>query len=235
MSQNAPSILVVDDDHQLARMVAELLATEGYLCRTAHDGDEALAHIEKQLPDLVVLDVMMPKRDGLATLTAIREVSQVPVIMLTAMGDEQDRILGLAQGADDYLPKPFAPRELLLRIAAILRRTRDHAVSIKDPERHVTAGALTVWPGKHEVMLDNHVLQLTGAELRILESLAANDGDVVSREYLNEYALGRALNPLDRALDTHISHLRRKLKNAGTSANCEIRSVRGAGYILVTK
>lgn len=222
-------ILIVDDDRQLASMLAELLATEGYHTTIANDGIEAIDAMRSQLPDLVVLDVMMPRKDGIDTLDDIRRRWQTPVIMLTAMGDEQDRILGLQTGADDYLAKPFAPRELLLRIAAILRRTSAAAVPTG---QEIEAGRLKVSARRQLAELGNVVLPVTAAELRILEQLAASPGEVVSRQTLTLYALGREWSPLDRALDTHISHLRRKLEAAGGAA-VEIRSVRGNGYQLL--
>ncbi|MBT8143552.1 MAG: response regulator transcription factor [Gammaproteobacteria bacterium] len=213
-------------------MLAELLETAGYEAVTAHDGDEGLERFREKQPDLVVLDVMMPRRDGIATLVTLREQSQVPVIMLTAMGEQSDRILGLETGADDYLAKPFAPRELLLRIAAILRRHVPEEESASSDV--IEIGPLTVRPGRHEARLGGEELTLTGAEMRILAELALRHGDVVSRERLTRHALGRALTPLDRALDTHMSHLRRKLGAvARDDQRCEIRSVRGAGYRLI--
>jgi two-component system response regulator CpxR len=207
------------------------LQTEGFECTVAHNGRDALALVDEQSPDLVILDVMMPGDDGISTLCTLRETSGVPVLMLTAMGEDDDRILGLESGADDYLAKPFVARELVLRIQSILRRVASPPEAGKGAP--VRAGALTIEPGKERAQLADQALPLTGAELRILEALAVSAGEVVSRERLTEVALGRELSPYDRALDTHVSHLRRKLSDAAPDAAIEIRSVRGAGYRLV--
>lgn len=224
-------ILIVDDDKALTDMLAELLQTEGLVCMIANNGKDALRIEKENSPDLVILDVMMPGDDGISTLRALRETSDVAVLMLTAMGDEDDRILGLEAGADDYLAKPFVARELVLRIQAILRRVA--AKSLATPGTAVTAGPVTVEPGKQRARLDGKTLPLTGAELAILEALASAPGEVVSREHLTEFALGRKLTPYDRALDTHVSHLRRKLDDASASVAVRIGSVRGSGYRLV--
>ncbi len=229
--EKAETILVVDDDRALTDLLAELLHTEGYACSVAHNGHDALTIEREQAPDLVILDVMMPGDDGITTLHRLRETSRVPVLMLTAMGEDDDRILGLEAGADDYLAKPFVARELVLRIRAILRRTS--APSPVDEGLPVEAGPLRVEPNKERAQLDGKSLPLTSAELRILAALASADGEIVSREQLTETALGRELSPYDRALDTHISHLRRKLRSKQPSVPLEIRSVRGAGYRLV--
>jgi len=228
---SAGKILIVDDDRALTDLLSELLQTEGFVCSAAHNGHDALALESEQKPDLVILDVMMPGDDGLSTLRKLRETSKVAVLMLTAMGEDDDRILGLEAGADDYLAKPFVARELVLRIQSILRRVAEP--SRVDKNVPVRAGALTIEPNKERAQLDGETISLTGAELRILEVLAASAGEVVSRERLTEIALGRELSPYDRALDTHISHLRRKLRCNEPSVALEIRSVRGAGYRLV--
>lgn len=222
--------MLVDDDRALTEMLSELLQTEGYDCVIANNGTEALKKQRAEEPDLVILDVMMPGDDGIATLRKLRETSEVAVLMLTAMGEDDDRVLGLEAGADDYLAKPFVARELVLRIQAILRRLDVPAAS--NAQATIQAGPLTIEPAKERAQLDGISLPLTGAELRILESLAARPGEVVSREDLTRIALGRELTPYDRALDTHISHLRNKLGKA-SSAPVAIRSVRGAGYRVV--
>ena len=228
----AGKILIVDDDRALTGMLTELLETEGFGCVIAHNGRDALRMEGEEHPDLVILDVMMPGDDGIGTLRKLRESSRVAVLMLTAMGEDDDRILGLEAGADDYLAKPFVARELVLRIRAILRRGAEPARAGSDIP--VVAGPLTIEPNKERAQLDGETLPLTGAELRILEALAASVGQVVSREQLTETALGRALSPYDRALDTHVSHIRRKLGSKKLSVPIEIRSVRGSGYRLVT-
>ncbi|MEO0575024.1 MAG: response regulator transcription factor [Pseudomonadota bacterium] len=226
----ASQILLVDDDHTLTQMLSELLQTEGYDCLMADNGATALELVSEHAPDLVVLDVMMPGDDGIATLRKLREVSDVAVIMLTAMGEADDRVLGLEAGADDYLAKPFATRELLLRIQALLRRLKQPQ-SDASPDV-VRAGPVVLEPAKARASIDGTPLPLAGAELRVLELLASQPGEIVSREALTEFALGRKLSPYDRALDTHMSHLRSKLKKAGNTP-VAILSVRGAGYRLV--
>lgn len=229
MSTSA-KILLVDDDRALTEMLSELLQTEGYTCSIAHNGQQAIEKQQAEKPDLVILDVMMPGDDGIVTLRKLRTASMVPVIMLTAMGEDDDRVLGLEAGADDYLAKPFVPRELVLRIQAILRRLAQPKAS--GEESTIQAGPITLEPNKERAVLNDTELSLTGAEFRILELLAAQPNTVVSRERLTQGALGRELNPFDRALDTHISHLRNKLGKEGGDA-IAIRSVRGAGYRLV--
>ncbi len=226
----ASKILLVDDDRALTEMLSELLQTEGYECTVADNGSAALVKEREERPDLVILDVMMPGDDGIVTLRKLRETSEVAVLMLTAMGEDDDRVLGLEAGADDYLAKPFVARELVLRIQAILRRLNQPRS--RDAGSAIQAGPLTIEPSKERAQLDGASLPLTGAELRILELLASRPGEIVSREELTQIALGRELSPYDRALDTHISHLRNKLGKA-SSPQIAIRSVRGAGYRLV--
>lgn len=224
-------ILIVDDDRALTGMLSELLRTEGYQCQVANNGTEALRQARESGPDLVILDVMMPGDDGISTLRKLRETSDVAVLMLTAMGEDDDRVLGLEAGADDYLAKPFLARELVLRIKAILRRV---AETTPDAANNlVRAGPLLIEAAKHRAELDGVALALTGAELSILTALASSTGRVVSREALTRTALGRELTPYDRALDTHVSHLRNKLGKARPGVPVEIRSVRGTGYRLV--
>ena len=228
---NQPAkILLVDDDRAMTEMLSELLQTEGYDCTVADNGSEALLKEREGRPDLVILDVMMPGDDGITTLRKLRETSDVAVLMLTAMGEDDDRVLGLEAGADDYLAKPFVARELVLRIQAILRRLTQPRS--RDAGSTIQAGPLTIEPAKERAQLHGTSLPLTGAELRILESLASRPGEIVSREELTQIALGRELSPYDRALDTHVSHLRNKLGKA-SSPPIAIRSVRGAGYRLV--
>lgn len=223
-----PTILLIDDDRALTEMLSELLQTEGYKCIVADSGSEGLVKAREAQPDIVILDVMMPGDDGIATLRKLRQTSDVAVIMLTAMGEEDDRVLGLEAGADDYLAKPFATRELVLRIQAILRRLDNTPQSATT----IHAGPITIEPSKGRAHIDGDAIPLAGAELRVLELLATQPGDVVSREALTQFALGRELSPYDRALDTHVSHLRSKLKDA-SSTPIAVRSVRGAGYRLV--
>jgi two-component system, OmpR family, response regulator CpxR len=184
----------------------------------------------EQKPDLVVLDVMMPGQDGVETLRALRKTSDVPVIMLTALGETSDRLRGLEAGADDYLAKPFAARELLLRVRAVLKRT---TTSTDDSRLGgiITAGPLQLDLDRQSVRLDDQPLQLTSTEFRLLSALVEKQNSVVTRRYLSQYATGRELQPFDRTLDTHISNLRHKIAKASNS-DCVIQSVRGSGYRL---
>ena len=203
----------------------------GYEVVTAADGEEALATFDEADPDLVVLDVMMPKLDGYGVCQELRKESDVPIIMLTALGDVADRITGLELGADDYLAKPFDPRELTARVRAILRRMSSASDSPAS-DTSLIAGRLTLDLKRRRVSIDNDLLELTGAEFRILQLLVEELGQPVERKVLTERALGRKLTLYDRSIDTHVSNLRRKL---GRSGDCriEIRSVRGTGYELI--
>lgn len=224
-------ILLVDDDRKLTGMLTELLESEGYSCAVAPNGARGLLLAQEQKPDLVVLDVLMPGADGIETLRRLREFSDVPVIMLTAMGEDDDRIRGLEAGADDYLAKPFVARELLLRIRAILKRFGQEADKEQEENAVITAGPLEIALDTQRAQLGDKTLSLTNMELRVLYALAEKHGAVVTREHLSQYAIGREPLPFDRTLDTHISNLRRKIAATGDT-NCTIRSVRGSGYRL---
>jgi len=227
------SILLVDDDRRLTTMLAELLEMEGFMCVTAPNGSRGLLLLEEHRPDLVVLDVMMPGQDGIETLAQLRRQSSVPVIMLTAMGEEKDRIRGLEAGADDYLAKPFAARELLLRIRAVLKRvsTDVHDTADAGNSGDRIAGPIEVRLETQQARMDGAPLDLTSTELRILAALVEKAGAVVTRQHLSRYAIGRELMPEDRTLDTHVSNLRRKIAETGDAA-CGIHTVRGSGYRL---
>ena len=224
-----PKILIIDDDVQLCAMLSELLHLEKFEVAVEHDGPSGLARLERELFDLVILDVMMPGPDGMQTLAEIRQRSSVAVIMLTARGEDNDRIEGLERGADDYLAKPFNPRELILRLRAFLKR---YAAGEPDDEQ-LKFHELSLQPHELVANLGETALSLTGAEFRTLEALMRAPGKVISRDELTQFALGRKLTPYDRALDTHISNLRIKL--GGKQAPLTIKNVRGAGYILVSQ
>lgn len=229
-SQATQLILLIDDDRKLTTMLAELLEIEGFACVTAPNGSRGLLLLEEHRPNLIVLDVMMPGQDGIATLIELRKRSGVPVIMLTAMGDEEDRIRGLEAGADDYVAKPFAARELLLRINAVLKRVAMDSSGDAGANTRV-AGPIEVQLDSQQARMGDAVLDLTSTELRILAALVEKAGAVVTRQHLSRYAIGRELMPEDRTLDTHVSNLRRKIAATGETA-CAIRTVRSSGYRL---
>jgi two-component system response regulator CpxR len=215
-------ILVVDDDVELAALMKELLQREGFDVEFVHEGRSGLEKAASGSYDMVVLDVMLPGMDGFEILRRLRQTSRIPVLMLTARGEDVDRIVGLELGADDYLPKPFNPRELTARIRAILRRI----------ETPVTAGRLEVNgvlldTGSRTVSLQGKRVEVTTLEFDILEQLMRAAGRVLSRDALMESLYNRKATPYDRSMDMHISHLRKKLETGGHSL---IKTVRGIGY-----
>ena len=219
-------LLLVDDDVALCRGLVDLLRSDGYEVDVAHDGEAGLEAARSGQHRIIVLDIMMPTMSGLEVLRQLRPGITTPVIMLTARDTDTDRILGLEFGADDYLAKPFNPKELLLRIKAILRRA--------EPEsgEKLTVGALVLDTLNHQVSVGGRRLTLTGAELRALEMPMRVPGRVITRERLTEYALGRSLTPYDRSLHTHISNLRAKIGHR-KGGQTPIRNMRGAGYVLI--
>ncbi|MCP5329166.1 MAG: response regulator transcription factor [Steroidobacteraceae bacterium] len=235
-----PQILIIDDDRELATMLAEFLDHEGFDVQLAHEAPSApLETATGTLPDLVVLDVMLPGRSGFDLLRELRaREMRLPILMLTARGDAVDRILGLELGADDYLSKPFDPRELAARIRAVLRRSSSGSANDGgDGAEAVTelqAGALRLDLARRRADHGDTPLELTGAEFRVLARLVRDAGKLVSRAELTEHALGRKLTLYDRSIDTHVSNLRRKLERTGTRG-IEIRAVRGAGYELLAE
>jgi len=228
------SVLLVDDDIELCEMLAEYLAPEGYEVAMVHDGETGAQQAIDGHYDAVVLDVMLPRVDGLEALRRIRHSSQVPVLMLTAKGDEVDRIVGLELGADDYLPKPFNPRELTARLRAILRRVHSAEGPGGMAQEPIRAGHAVVRPGERVAEWRGEVLELTSTEFNLLEVLARNAGRVVSKAELSERALGRPLARYDRGIDMHVSNLRRKL---GTleGGRSPIETVRGVGYQFIER
>ena len=212
-------------------MLVEYLSPEGFAAETVGTGPAALERVGRGGLDLIVLDVMLPELSGFEVLRRLRAVSRVPVIMLTARGEEVDRVIGLELGADDYLAKPFSPRELVARVRAVLRRIAT------DPQA-LASGVVSWGPLKLDLRarraeVDGTDLELTAAELRILELLVRADTRTVSREDLMQQALGRRLLPTDRSLDTHVSNLRRKLSKL--TDRITVLSVRGSGYALTQK
>ena len=223
-------LLIVDDDQELCSMLAEYLGPEGFAVELAGTGTAALDRVARGGLDLVVLDVMLPALSGFEVLRRLRSVSRIPVIMLTARGEEVDRVIGLELGADDYLAKPFSPRELVARIRAVLRRM---AAEPQQVPGVVVWGPLRLDLRARQAAIDGRQLELTAAELRILELLVRADTRTVSREDLMLQALGRRLLPTDRSLDTHVSNLRRKLGRL--TDRIAVQSVRGSGYALTMR
>jgi two-component system OmpR family response regulator len=216
-------VLLADDDVELAGMLKEYLEREGFGVATVHDGEAAARLALTGGYQIVVLDVMMPRLDGIEALRQIRQTSRVPVVMLTARGDDIDRIVGLELGADDYVPKPCTPRELVARLRAILRRAQPGANG-----GPLEIGALSLWPEKRRAQWRGRELALTSIEFNVLEVLMRNAGRVVSKHEISEQALGRPLARFDRSIDVHLSAIRQKL---GDGARM-IRTVRGLGYHL---
>jgi len=218
-------VLLIDDDAELGGMLKEYLRRQGVTVDVALSGDKGLQQFQKEPYALVLLDVMLPGRDGFEVLRELRQTSRVDVIMLTARGEDIDRILGLEMGADDYLPKPFNPRELLARIRAVQRRKEKRA-----PETRLQANGITLDNAERSVRWRGRTITLTTVEFEVLRTLLESAGQVVSREDLVRSALGRGLQAFDRSLDMHISRLRKKLEGAG--ADPCIKTVRSTGYQL---
>lgn len=219
-------VLCIDDDVRLFELLASYLAPNGVALTHAADGAKGLAALEEGVFDAVLLDVMMPGTDGLEVCRRIRQRSRVPVIMLTARGDEADRVVGLELGADDYVPKPFSPRELLARLRAVLRRSQPSTV---EPE--IVIGDVAIDVGARRVRVGSSPADLTGLEFDILVALARRPGRVVPRETLLEEAGRHDVTVSDRTVDVHVSHLRRKLGDDPKSPRL-IKTVRGVGYVL---
>jgi DNA-binding response OmpR family regulator len=220
-------ILLVDDDVELCEVLAEYFSTEGFDVESTHDGVRGLERARSGEHSLVILDLLLPGLRGLEVLRQLRSVSNVPVLILTARGEDVDRILGLELGADDYLPKPFNARELLARVRAILRRARPAALGAR-----IEIGDLTLDPSTRQAWRDGRPLTLTMAEFGLLDVLVRHAGQVLSRERLAGQVLGRRLATFDRSIDVHVSNLRRKLGDA-PGAREHIRAVRGEGYLFV--
>lgn len=219
-------ILLIDDDVELCSLLGELLEREGFSVEAQNEGFQGLNRALQGQNDLVILDVMLPGLDGFEILRRLRRQSRVPVLMLTARGEDVDRIIGLELGADDYLPKPFNPRELVARVRAILRRY--------EPRTPASSGRLEVNgvqldPGTREVQVDGKHVELTTFEFDILELLMRSAGRVLSRDSLMENLYNRKSTPFDRSIDMHVSHLRRKLETDRTL----IKTIRGVGYQFI--
>jgi two-component system OmpR family response regulator len=222
-------VLLVDDDVELASMLREYLQQEGFETTAVHDGETGAREALSGGYAIVVLDVMLPGLSGVEVLRRIRTLSRVPVLMLTAKGDDVDRIVGLELGADDYVPKPCTPRELVARLRAILRRYEGG--DALGPSGPITVGPLRLWPERRYAEWDGRPIELTSTEFNLLALLAHNAGRVVSRAELSEQGLGRPLARFDRAVDVHVASLRQKVGTLTDGRSC-IQTVRGQGYQL---
>lgn len=218
-------ILLIDDDADLCALMADFFKENGLAVEFANDGRAGLSRALGEPFDLIILDVMLPFMNGFQVLEQIRKRSTVPIIMLTARIEERDRVAGLNAGADDYLPKPFGPEELLARIRAVLRRSGQQQVKVAPLE----CGSIHLNPQTREVSRDGERLELTSIEFEILEHLMRSAGRVVSRDEFTTLLYQRQATPYERALDVHISHLRKKLE---TGARPMIHTIRGVGYLM---
>lgn len=227
-SQSTAEILLIDDDRQLGTMLGDYFAPDRLHLSVCGSGEEGLKRLAQDTFDLLILDIMLPGQNGLEVLQKVRASSDLPVIMLTARGEDVDRIIGLEFGADDYLPKPFNPRELVARVKALLRRAQRPG----GDTRRLVSGGVELDMRTRSVSVSGEPLRLTGTEFEILRCLLETPGAVVGREQLSERALGRRLMPYDRSIDTHISNLRGKLERS-PGAGVTIRNQRGVGYLLV--
>jgi DNA-binding response OmpR family regulator len=223
-------VLIIDDDVELCRLLAERLSSEDFSIEAVHNGQRGLELVLSHDYAIVILDLMLPGMMGLDVLRHVRERSSVPVLILTARGEDVDRILGLEIGADDYLPKPFHPRELVARIRAILRRTHP-AKSAAGP---LVIDNIRLDRTAREVWIHKKRIDLTSVEFSLLETLLDQAGHVVTREHLTKTVLGRELGPFDRVIDVHVSNVRRKLGHT-SEAGERIKTVRGSGYLFVVR
>ena len=231
-------ILLVDDDIELTDLLAEVLRLDSFEVEIANNGQDALDKLNSS-HQLVLLDVMMPVLNGIETLKKIRQTSNVPVMMLTARGEEIDRVLGLELGADDYLPKPFNDRELVARIKAILRcvspsESSQNSTTLSSEENTLEFAGLVLHSGLQQASYKGQDLGLTGSEFALLHKLILRPGQIVSREELSMNVLGKYLSPFDRSIDMHMSNLRKKLPERDNGLPW-LKTLRGRGYLLVCK
>jgi len=224
-------ILVVDDDAEIRDLVAEYLSQHGYRVSVARDGAAMRAALAARRPDLIVLDLMLPGEDGLSLCRDLRAKSDLPVIMLTARREEIDRIIGIEMGADDYLGKPFNPRELLARIKSVLRRTRGAPATHAEAKRLRFAGWTLDRTARHLVDAEGVVVPLSGAQYRLLSAFVDHPQQVLDRDRLMDLTLGREATPFDRSIDVQVSRLRQLLRDNGREPRI-IKTVRNGGYVL---
>jgi two-component system response regulator CpxR len=223
-------VLVIDDDVGLCELVEEYLGPEGYDVEATHNGERGIDRALSNDHSLVILDVMLPGMHGFDVLRRIRAKSRIPVLMLTARGDDVDRIVGLEIGADDYLPKPFNPRELVARIRAILRRTQPDEALTGGTRESLVVGDIEMDTSTRAVHRSGEAVELTAVEYDLLERLLRSAGQIARREELVKEVLGRELSPFDRSIDMHVSNLRKKLGHQLNGME-RIKTIRGVGYI----
>ncbi|USD60653.1 response regulator [Vibrio sp. SCSIO 43140] len=222
-------ILLIDDDTELTSLLKDILSYEGFDVSEANDGFAGLEAMSEEI-DLVLMDVMMPRLNGMDTLKKLRESWETPVLMLTAKGEEIDRVIGLELGADDYLPKPFSDRELLARIKAILRRTSNKSET--NTSDGVRFDDIEVFPARQEATCQGNLLDLTTTEFALLQYFVQKPGETLTKEALSLDVLGKRLSAFDRAVDMHVSNLRKKLPEK-LDGKPRIKTLRGRGYLLV--
>jgi two-component system phosphate regulon response regulator OmpR len=225
-------VLLVDDDEKLLKLVKEYLESYGFQVLTLPDGSAVLKTIATEVPDMVILDIMLPGKTGLDVLKEVRTEYSVPVIMLTAKGEDADRIVGLELGADDYIPKPFNPRELLARIRAVLRRPPRLDDAETQEDKLIRVGGMSLNTAKQTLLVQGDEVELSSTEYKLLEALMKHPNVVMTRDQLMNQARGRDFMAFDRSIDVHISKLRTKLKPFPNYHKC-IKTVWGTGYMFV--
>ncbi|MGQ8365963.1 response regulator [Glaciecola sp. 1036] len=224
-------ILIIDDDLSLTELLNEYLTQQGYAVTVANQPRQGIELIQEREFDVLLLDVMMPDLDGFTVLGEVRKFSKIPILMLTAKGDDYDKILGLELGADDYLAKPFNHRELLARIKALVRRlSADGVLSNREV---LKLHSMEINLGTQQVSVNHQNIEMTGTEFYLLVQLVKNTGRLLTKEHLSEVVLNRKLAPFDRSLDMHISNLRKKLSEQGI--NDVIKTIRGNGYLMTSE
>lgn len=227
-------ILIIDDDEELCELVSEYLTVEGFEIEAIHDGKSGLAEALKENHDMLILDVMLPKKNGFDVIRDLRKESNIPVLMLTARGEDMERIVGLEIGADDYLPKPFNPRELVARLRAILRRIESSKIAQSVSSENISVEDLEISLSGRTAKVNGKLLGLTAVEFDLLVSLAKMAGKVVKKEDLSMDVLERELSPFDRSLDMHISNLRKKLGKR-ENEEARIKTIRSVGYVYTVE
>lgn len=230
MAEYVTRLLIADDDTELCDLLQEYLQREGFAVAVAHDGQAALEGIAEHDPDLLILDVMLPRKSGFDVLRELRRRTDLPILMLTARGEQVDRIVGLEMGADDYIPKPCDPRELVARVRAVLRRVHDPLNADEhEPPKILRVGDITLNTATLELFRDEERIGVTATEFAILHQLLIHAGRPIGKETLTRQCLGRRLTPHDRSIDVHISNLRKKL-GRDIDRRERIKSIRGGGY-----